>query len=86
MARSSTRPGSGAQAPVIEEMSYEAAYTELEAIVAALEAEGQPLEESLGLYERGQALAVHCATLLDKAELKVRQLGAEVSAGVENEG
>jgi exodeoxyribonuclease VII small subunit len=61
----------------VDGLSYEAAFTELEQIVAALEAEGKPLEESLGLYERGQALAAHCAELLDKAELKVRQLGSE---------
>jgi exodeoxyribonuclease VII small subunit len=61
----------------VEGMSYEAAFKELEEIVAALEAEGNPLEESLNLYERGQALAAHCATLLEKAELKVRQLGVD---------
>jgi len=61
----------------VEGMSYEAAFKELEEIVAALEAEGNPLEESLSLYERGQALAAHCATLLEKAELKVRQLGVD---------
>jgi|APIni6443716594_1056825.scaffolds.fasta_scaffold2680515_1 exodeoxyribonuclease VII small subunit len=61
----------------VEDLTYEAAFTELEAIVASLEAEGQPLDESLRLYERGQALAAHCAALLEKAELKVRQLGAD---------
>ncbi len=61
----------------VEGLTYEAAFKELEGIVAALEAEGNPLDESLSLYERGQALAVHCAALLEKAELKVRQLGAD---------
>jgi exodeoxyribonuclease VII small subunit len=61
----------------VETLSYEAAFTELEAIVAALEAEGHALDESLGLYERGQALAAHCSALLEKAELKVRQLGSD---------
>jgi exodeoxyribonuclease VII small subunit len=86
MAPSSTRSTGGSQKTNIEDMSYEAAYAELETIVAALEAEGHPLEESLVLYERGQALAQYCSSLLDKAELKVRQLGAEVSAGEEGEG
>ena len=58
----------------VEELSYEAAFTELEKIVAALEGESRPLDESINLYERGQALAKHCAALLEKAELKVRQL------------
>jgi exodeoxyribonuclease VII small subunit len=61
----------------VENLSYEAAFKELEQIVAALEAEGKPLEESLRLYEQGQALAAHCTALLEKAELRVRQLGAE---------
>ena len=61
----------------VETLSYEAAFTELEAIVAALEAEGHALDESIGLYERGQALAAHCSALLEKAELKVRQLSAD---------
>ena len=69
----------------VEGLTYEAAFTELEQIVAALEAEGKPLEESLSLYERGQALAAHCAALLEKAELKVRQLGVDSPADFEGQ-
>jgi len=58
----------------IENLSYEQAFAELEAIVAALEAEESPLEDALALFERGQGLARYCAGLLDKAELKVEQL------------
>jgi len=58
----------------VEELSYEQAVAELEAIVAALETGERPLEESMKLFERGQALSKHCADLLDKAELKVRTL------------
>jgi exodeoxyribonuclease VII small subunit len=61
----------------MEELTYEAAFTELETIVAALEGESRPLDESISLYERGQALAKHCAALLEKAELKVRQLSGD---------
>ncbi len=61
----------------VEDLSYEAAFSELEAIVAALEGEGRPLDESIKLYERGQVLARHCADLLEKAELKVRQLSGD---------
>ena len=61
----------------VEELTYEAAFTELEAIVAALEGESRPLDESINLYERGQALAKQCAALLEKAELKVRQLSGD---------
>ena len=61
----------------VAELSYETAFTELEKIVAALEGETRPLDESISLYERGQALAKHCAALLEKAELKVRQLSGD---------
>lgn len=58
----------------IEDLTYEQAMAELEKIVAALEGEQNPLEMSLALYERGQALVKHCAGLLEQAELKVKQL------------
>ncbi len=58
----------------MEKLSYEQAFAELEKIVAALEEESHPLDESLNLYERGQALAAHCAALLEAAELKVKQV------------
>lgn len=61
----------------IEELTFEEAFTELEETVRKLETGGLSLEESLALYERGQALAVHCGRQLDEAELKVRQLAPE---------
>ena len=68
----------------VDEMAYEQALAELEGIVFALESEQRPLEEAMGLFERGQALAKHCAGLLDKAEIKVRQLtGEEIEDFVE---
>ena len=61
----------------IDTLSFEAAFEELEGIVQALEAGGLPLDESLALFERGQALAAHCNTLLDEAELRVEKLTPE---------
>ena len=58
----------------IQSLSYEKAYAELETIVSKLETNSKTLEEALALYERGQALAQHCALLLDQAELRVSQL------------
>lgn len=81
MSPSSARKGAASQK--VQDLSYEAAFTELENIVAALEDEGRSLEESLNLYERGQALAAHCAALLEKAELKVRKLGDNDLTGTE---
>lgn len=58
----------------IEDLSYEQAFEELEAIVGKLEDEIQDLDAAVKLFERGQALAKHCAELLDKADLKVQTL------------
>lgn len=58
----------------IQTLSYEKAFTELEEIVYGLETNSKTLEEAMALFERGQALAQHCANLLDQAELRVRQL------------
>ena len=60
----------------VEELSYEEAFTELEGIVALLEGEQKALDESLALFERGQALMRRCAGLLEQADLKVQQLTA----------
>jgi exodeoxyribonuclease VII small subunit len=49
------------------EMSYEQARAELAQVVEKLEAGGVTLEESLALWERGEALADICQTKLDGA-------------------
>jgi len=61
----------------VEELTYEEAFAELEAIVIALEGEQNPLDEAMSLFERGQALVKHCSELLEGAELKVRELSGE---------
>ena len=61
----------------VEDLTYEQAFTELEAIVAALESEKKSLAESMTLFERSQMLVQYCARLLDQAELKVQQLSGE---------
>jgi exodeoxyribonuclease VII small subunit len=58
----------------IADLSFEDAFAELQATVAQLERGDLPLEDSIALFERGQALAAHCGLQLDAAELKVRQL------------
>ena len=47
--------------------SYEAARTELADVMKALESGGQPLEESLELWRRGEELADICQRWLDDA-------------------
>lgn len=58
----------------VEELTYEEALTELEGIVESLEGEQSPLEDSMKLFERGQALVAHCGSLLESAQLKVQKL------------
>ena len=58
----------------IQNKTYEQAFSELESIVGILESNQRSLEEAMSFFERGQALAKHCTDLLDRAELKVRQL------------
>jgi exodeoxyribonuclease VII small subunit len=69
----------------IENLTFEQAFAELEETVHKLEAGGLTLEESLSLFERGQALATRCNAQLDQAELKLRQLSPEGIAPLEPE-
>jgi exodeoxyribonuclease VII small subunit len=61
----------------VDLLTFEEAYAELETLVENLEGEQKSLDEALALYERGQALIKRCATLLDQAELKVKQLSGD---------
>ena len=59
-----------------DEMRFEKAFEELATLVGKLESGDLELEESIGLFERGQALADRCSQLLEEAELSLRQLEA----------
>ena len=64
----------------VDQLTYEAAFEELQTIIAALEGEQRSLDEATSLFERGQSLVKRCGVLLDQAELKVRQLsGSDLS-------
>ena len=52
-------------------LGYEAARDELVAVVARLEAGAGTLEESLALWERGEALAARCQQWLDGARARL---------------
>jgi exodeoxyribonuclease VII small subunit len=54
-----------------DELSYEQARTALEEVVRALEAGGTSLEDSLALWERGEALARICEQRLDGARARL---------------
>ncbi len=68
----------------IEDLTFEEAFAKLEETVHKLEAGGLTLQDSLDLYEHGQALAAHCNAQLDQAELKVQQLSPEGIAPFEH--
>jgi len=55
----------------IAAMSYEAAREELVQVVASLEAGSVTLEESMALWERGEALATRCEEWLGAARTKL---------------
>lgn len=65
---------SPAEVPGIAGMKFEAALSELEKLVASMEAGQLPLEESLTAYRRGVELLQHCQRQLADAEEKVRVL------------
>ena len=60
-----------------DDESFETLYGELEDAVRHLEAGDLSLEESLAIFARATALAEQCNALLDRAELRVRQLMAQ---------
>ena len=73
MSRTTKSPGAGETKPV-EQLSFEAALNELEAIVARLEQGEVELEDSISLYERGQALKAHCEKKLKAAESRLEKI------------
>ncbi len=69
----------------VADLSFEAALKELEGIVARLEQGEVDLEDSIALYERGQALKAHCEARLKAAEGRLEKVvhGAKGVEGVE---
>jgi exodeoxyribonuclease VII small subunit len=58
----------------VKTLSFERALDELETIVKRLEDGKVPLEESVAIYERGEALKRRCEDLLRKAEARVDKI------------
>ena len=58
----------------VETLSFEQALAELEAIVQRLERGDVPLEQSIAIYGRGEALKARCDQLLKQAEVKIEQI------------
>lgn len=58
----------------VKRLSFERAIEELESIVKRLEEGKVPLEESVAIYERGEALKRRCDELLRQAEARVDKI------------
>ena len=58
----------------IAQLPFEKALAELEEIVKSLEQGNVPLDQSIRLYERGNALKQHCDALLKAAEARVEKI------------
>jgi exodeoxyribonuclease VII small subunit len=58
----------------IASMSFEQALQQLETIVGDLEKGDVPLDKSIEIYERGEALKQHCEKLLKAAENRIEKI------------
>lgn len=56
-----------------QSLGYEEARDELVRIVQALEGGQAPLEDTLSMWERGEALAARCSQILDGAESRLAE-------------
>lgn len=76
-------PGEPARAELTAELTYEQARDELITVVSRLEQGTPTLEESLALWERGEALARRCEEWLigAKARLDAARSGGASDAG-----
>ena len=63
----------------IGQMPFERAMEEPESIVKRLEEGKVPLEESVAIYERGEALKRRCEDLLRQAEARVEKITLDAS-------
>jgi exodeoxyribonuclease VII small subunit len=66
-----------------EDLDYEGALSELDAVLSRLEDGRVPLEEAMALYERGVGLVRRCSGLLDGAEKRVLELSAGADGSLE---
>jgi len=65
------------KATEVAELTFEKALAELEGIVTRLERGDVPLEESVTIYERGEALKKRCEALLSQADDRVQKISAD---------
>lgn len=79
MAKKSSK--SAGALPKPEDMTFEQATEELEAIIERIESGEIGLEESLAQRQRGEALIRRCRAVLDRAEQELEHVSAEEAGG-----
>lgn len=67
------------EATDISGLTFEQALNALEEIVQQLEGGNVPLDQSIGLYERGEALRRHCQSRLDDAQARIEKIVTDQS-------
>lgn len=82
LAVAGTKKAGGRKSDSSETVPFEAAMTQLEKIVEAMEDGDLPLENLLEKYEEGTVLVRTCQTKLEEAEKKIRKLEKTASGEV----
>lgn len=67
----------------IKKMTFEEAMKELESLMEILEKGEGTLEQSITAYERGMALADHCAQCLKIAEARVEKITQKIDGTIQ---
>ena len=63
----------------ISQLTFEQALVALEEVVQQLESGNVPLDQSISLYERGEALRKHCQARLDAAQARIEKIVTDQS-------
>ncbi len=61
------------------QLNFEEAYSRLEELIHKLDVGGLTLEDALACYEEAYALVSRCNSILQQAELRLRQIEEEAS-------
>lgn len=72
--------------PDPEQLSFEQALAELEAVIDRIESGEVGLEESLKQYEAGMAMVQRCRAVLDKTEKRIAELTENTDGSLSVEG
>ena len=67
-----------------QDQSFEALLRQFDEVVTALETDDLSLDEAIDRYERAALLARKCATILEEAELRVRQIDEQLTSNGSN--